>query len=146
MTTAGAGIGFGSGSRTGSADDQLWYYKTVADILLARIPGPLSFELDRTVGLLGWYVACGGVANAKSQRQMTWEKGITGAWATGRSGTHWEIAKASNGRYGITIAHWDRPDYYADTLEDAKQLCDVIDSRPPFWRELATEDSLPPSH
>jgi hypothetical protein len=129
---------------TRSAADQLWYYKSVADILVARIPGPLSFELDRTVGLLSWYVACGGIENATSQQPMVWKDGVSGASATGRSGTEWEIAKVSDGRYAITIAHWDRPDYHADTLDDAKQFCDVIDSRPPFWRELTIEDWLPP--
>jgi len=129
---------------TGSAEDQLWYYKSVADILVARIPGPLSFELDRTVGLLGWFVACGGVENAKSQRQMAWQDRIGGASATGRAGTEWEIARVSDGRYGITIARWDRPDWYADTVDDAKQLCNVMDSRPPFWREMMIKDWLPP--
>jgi hypothetical protein len=28
-------------------------------------------------------------------------------------------------------------------LDDAKQLCDVIDRRPPFWRELMIDDWLP---
>lgn len=31
-------------------DDQLWYYRTLADAYLERLPGPLAEELDRVVG------------------------------------------------------------------------------------------------
>jgi hypothetical protein len=35
---------FGSGR-----DGQLWYYRSLADIFLDRLPGPLAEELDRVV-------------------------------------------------------------------------------------------------
>jgi len=31
------------------APDQLWYYGTVRDVFMRRLPGSLSDELDRTV-------------------------------------------------------------------------------------------------
>jgi GTP pyrophosphokinase len=36
---------------------QLWYYRTVAEILQRRLPGPLTDELGRIVGAIAAYVA-----------------------------------------------------------------------------------------
>ncbi len=63
---------------------------------------------------------------------MDWER--TGdRWnAVGADGfTAWEIVPAG-GRWGIIVAHWGRPDWYADTVEDAKKLAEEIDARPPI--------------
>lgn len=52
-------IGDGLWSRfsTKSADDQLWYYRSLADVFLSRMPGRLADELDRAVGELERLVA-----------------------------------------------------------------------------------------
>lgn len=110
--------------------------------MLERLPGPLSTELDRTLTLLQWFVRCGGVENAMSQVGIDW----TGSphSAVGRAGTKWDITQMDGGGYGITVADWDRPDWYADTLSDAQQLCNMMDRTPPFWNELMVTDWLPP--
>jgi HD domain len=127
-----------------SGTDQLLYFQSVAEVLLLRIPGPMPFELERTVGLLGWFVACGGVENAMARGGLRWKDAKNRASVTGRDGTEWGISKAADGSFGITVAEWDSPDWYADTLSDAKQLVSEIDQRPPFWRELMTKDWIPP--
>jgi hypothetical protein len=129
---------------TRSATDQLWYYGEVTEIMLERMPGPLSYELDRTLTTLGWFVACGGVAQASAPIGLDWHGSDSYCMAIGRNGTKWEIAKTAAGQYGITIAEWDRPDWHTDTLDDAKQLCLEMEKRPPFWRELMVTDWLPP--
>ena len=35
--------------KTRSAADQLWYYRSLADIYLERLPGPMAEELARVV-------------------------------------------------------------------------------------------------
>ena len=128
---------------TGSAADQLWYYQSVVAVLLSRRPGPLSYELDRTVTVLDWIVSAGGFERAGSDSGLSWEK-IKGAWwATGRTGTEWEISPTAQGRFAITVGRWDEPDWSADTLADAQQLCFEIDRRPPFWQELMTTEWVP---
>jgi len=129
---------------THSATDQLWYYGEITEIMLERMPGPLSYELDRTLTTLGWFVACGGVAQASAPIGLDWQGSDAYCMAIGRNGTKWEIAKTAADQFGITIADWDRPDWYTDTLDDAKQLCREMDMRPPFWREVMVTDWLPP--
>jgi (p)ppGpp synthase/HD superfamily hydrolase len=38
--------------RTGSGDDQLWYYRSLADVFTAQHPGPAADDLARTVAEL----------------------------------------------------------------------------------------------
>jgi hypothetical protein len=130
---------------TRDAADQLWYYGAVTEILLKRMPGPLSFELDRTLTTLRWFVGCGGVARAAGSFAMAWQGSDTNCWAIGRSGTEWSIAEKSPALFAITFAGWDRPDWFTNTLDDAKQLCLELDQRPPFWRELMVPDWIPMS-
>jgi hypothetical protein len=68
-----------------------------------------------------------------------------GSWtATGRDGTHWEIVRRSQGhRYAIYVARWDKPDWTAETLEEAKRLVAEIDARPPISLEQPIPDPGP---
>ena len=125
---------------TSSSADQLWYYGAIADVLLSRIPGPLSYELDRTVTVLKWLVSSGGVESVRQHWRLNWTQQGDGWWATGIDGTQWEVAKTLDGRYAVTVGRSDKPDWYTDTLTDAQQLCFEMDRRPPFWRELMTEE------
>ena len=55
-------------------------------------------------------------------------------YATGRDGTDWEIIRSGD-RYGVIIARWDHPDWWAESLEDAKALAEERDAAPPIPRE-----------
>jgi 5'-deoxynucleotidase YfbR-like HD superfamily hydrolase len=126
-----------------SATDQLAYYRSLADVFTERLPGPAANELDRTVTELEYVVAI-GLGGAGVHQPLAWTEQGEVWTATGRTGTSWMISTSGGGRYGITVADWDRPDWYADTLDDAKQLADEIDLRPPFPRELGiTEPDIP---
>jgi len=37
---------------TRSGPDQVWYYRSVADVFSRRLPGPLADELQRVVGMM----------------------------------------------------------------------------------------------
>lgn len=67
---------------------------------------------------------------------MEWAKAGTGRWTSvGADGTDWEIVDdGPNGpkRFAITIARWDRPDWWAPTLNEAQLLAAEIDARPPI--------------
>lgn len=65
---------------------------------------------------------------------LRWTDHDSGFWsATGRTGTDWEIQWfPASERYGITVAHWDHPDWWAGTLEEAKRMAAEIDARPPI--------------
>ncbi len=65
--------------------------------------------------------------------ELRWVKG-RGSWtAIGPTGTHWEIVRRSQGHdYAIHVAHWDKPDWTAETLEEAMRLVAEIDARPPI--------------
>lgn len=66
---------------------------------------------------------------------MEWTEGKSGWWtATGHTGTRWDIVYQPNnlqGDYGIIVANWDRPDWYRNTLEEAKCLAEERDAAPP---------------
>jgi len=125
---------------TGSADDQVWYYRSLTRIFDERLPGPTANELDRVVSELERLI---GAARYGSP-VLRWTDHPSGANAIGRTGTAWSIAVQSTGRCAITVAEWDRPDWHADTLADAKQLCDQLDRRPGFTREEMIPDWIPP--
>jgi len=68
-----------------------------------------------------------------------------GRWwtAIGPTGTHWEIRDfAADGsmRFGIIVAHWDHPDWWAATLEEAQDLAAEFDARPPVPESECVED------
>lgn len=50
---------------------------------------------------------------------------------TGRS----KFGFSGDMRFGITVAHWDHPDWWAGTLQEAKDLAAEIDARPPIPEE-----------
>jgi hypothetical protein len=58
-------------------------------------------------------------------------------------GTEWAISKEADGTYGCTVARWDRPDWYTDSLRDAQQLCDELDQRRPFLPEQGIIEWVP---
>jgi hypothetical protein len=72
---------------------------------------------------------------------MTWTDTDGSSSATGRDGTRWRISGAGK-HYAIYVADWDHPDWYTDTLNDAKRLCNELDRRPKFWSELTTTESI----
>lgn len=71
-----------------------------------------------------------------ARSSLRWTDHGNGFWtATGPTGTHWEIrdfGRAAPERYGITVAHWDHPDWWALNLDAAKALAAEIDARPPI--------------
>lgn len=58
--------------------------------------------------------------------------------ASGRDDTCWEIIEES-GRFGVIVAQWDKPDWWADSLEDAKDLAEARDAAP----DIPAEQWLP---
>jgi hypothetical protein len=51
--------------------------------------------------------------------------------ATGRTGTQWDIVSTGRG-YGVIVANWNNPDWYAPTLDEAKQIAEERDAAPPI--------------
>lgn len=74
-------------------------------------------------------------ADGPARSPLVWTDHGNGFWTTtGPTGTHWEVRDFGSGapdRFGVTVEHWDRPDWWAPTLEDAKALAAEIDARPP---------------
>lgn len=131
----GLGEDLWSRFNTASGDDQLWYYRSLAKIFLSRAPGVLSSELDHVVAELEWLVAT-GFDGAALKKPLIWTHVSEDTWsAVGRTGTDWDISRQADGTYGCTVARWDRPDWYTDSLRDAQQLCDELDQRRPFLPE-----------
>jgi hypothetical protein len=55
-----------------------------------------------------------------------------GYWrATGCGDTSWEIV-ARGGRFGLIVAHWDRPDWWFDALDDAMAFAAMRNASPPI--------------
>ncbi|MDQ3609701.1 MAG: hypothetical protein M3459_12495 [Actinomycetota bacterium] len=79
-----------------------------------------------------------------SQSELTWTEG-GGSWtAVGRDGTHWEIIRSGEDvEYYIYVAHWDRSDWSAGTIEEAKRLVAEIDARPPIPPEEQIPEQWP---
>lgn len=128
---------------TKSGEDQVWYYRSLADIFLSRLPGALSRELDHVVSELEWLVAT-GFDGAALKKPLVWTQSSDSYWsAVGRTGTEWAISKEADGRYGCTVARWDKPDWYTDSLRDAQQLCDELDQRRPFLPEQGIMEWMP---
>ena len=51
------------------------------------------------------------------------------------AGKHWEIRDLGDDgprRFSVTVAHWDRPDWWAATLDAAKDRAAEVDGRPPI--------------
>jgi hypothetical protein len=44
--------------------------------------------------------------------------------------------------WGVSIAHWDRPDWYAEDCQEAKAVAEEIVVRPTFPREVQEADWL----
>jgi len=82
--------------------------------------------------------------NGVPRSGLDWTDHGGGSWTSvGPSCTHWEIREFAGGgstRFGITIAHWDHPDWWAATLEEARDLAAEIDARPPVPESERVED------
>jgi hypothetical protein len=67
---------------------------------------------------------------------LCWTDHHNGFWtATGPTGIPWETREFGydgDMRFGITVAHWDHPDWWARTLQEAKSQAAEIDARPPI--------------
>jgi hypothetical protein len=62
---------------------------------------------------------------------MKWIQLSETHWAaTGREGVAWDIHKAGS-RFECFVAQWDWPDWTAESLEEAKRICEEVDARPP---------------
>lgn len=59
----------------------------------------------------------------------------SGLVAHDADGTRWDIDAGRQG-YGLTVAFWDRPDWWVETLELAKTLAAEIAVRPSYPRDL----------
>jgi hypothetical protein len=67
---------------------------------------------------------------------VDWKQESETWWsAVSDSDTRWDIVKMADDRYGCIVANWDRPDWYASSLDEAKALCEKIDARPPVPKE-----------
>lgn len=79
-------------------------------------------------------------------RDLRWTDEGDGRWTTtGSNDTFWEIDRKGDS-FAITIAHWDRPDWWANSLEEAKLLVSEVDARPPIPEsERKTEPFVPGS-
>jgi hypothetical protein len=79
-----------------------------------------------------------------TRSSLEWTDHGNGFWTTtGPTGTHWEIrdfGSAGPKRFGITVEHWDNPDWSASTLEDAKTLTAEVDARPPIQESEQISD------
>lgn len=80
-------------------------------------------------------VRAGGVAR---RGRLEWTELGDATWfASGRTGTDWEVSGAA-----ITVAQWDRPDWYCADSVQAKRVAEEIDARPPFPKHLKL-DAMP---
>lgn len=85
-------------------------------------------------------VLVGGVA--RKGAPFEWRQGNNGFWhATDSRGTSWDIGPGSLG-VGVTVAEWDRPDWWVDTIEQGKAVAEEVAARPSFPRELWVEEHL----
>lgn len=78
-----------------------------------------------------WFSASGPDARPGLQ----WTEHDGRYWtAAGATDTHWEIRDSGidGQRFSVTVAHWDHPDWWAATLEAAKELAAEVDARPPI--------------
>ena len=65
--------------------------------------------------------------------KLVWTEVRDTLWtAIGATGTHWDIVKLAERRYGVIVEHWDRPDWYAETLEAAMAIAEERDAAPPI--------------
>jgi len=81
-----------------------------------------------------------------ARSSLVWTDHENGFWSTmGSDETHWEIrdyGRAAPQRFGITVAHWDHPDWWAPTLEEAKALAAEVDARPPIPESEQVPDRI----
>lgn len=59
--------------------------------------------------------------------------------AVDSKGTDWDVAPGTFG-WGVTVAQWDRPDWWEDSAGEAKALAEEISARPSFPRESMIEE------
>lgn len=63
-------------------------------------------------------------------RAITWVQSEGDTWtAVGPSGTRWTIKAFADGRYGITLGGWSRPDWWAQSSEAAMALVETFEAR-----------------
>ncbi len=75
-------------------------------------------------------VRAGG--RARRGRRFDWRK-VGTYWAAGEEPSVWQLVpQGSGGRFGIIVASWDKPDWYAGDLETAKAIAEEIEARPKF--------------
>jgi hypothetical protein len=83
----------------------------------------------------GLRLARGG--EARRGKPLDWKEQQTDWWtAVDRRGTSWDVSPSGRGRWGVTVADWDRPDWHADSLEEAKALAEEIVARPNFGPQV----------
>jgi hypothetical protein len=89
-------------------------------------------------------VLAGGEALAG--KPFDWEpyEWASGYFAHAPGGTRWDIAPRgySGDDWGITVACWDYPDYFARSLNRAMCIAEQISARPP-WPPAARLEELP---
>ena len=85
----------------------------------------------------GLRLAAGG--DARRGKPLEWTQ-RNGDWWTAldEGGTRWEVGPTYRGGWGVTVADWDRPDWHADSFEEAKALAEEIVARPKFRPEVRT--------
>jgi hypothetical protein len=79
-------------------------------------------------------VGAGG--EARRGEPLEWEQVREDWWITvDPRGVEWEVSLRQLG-WGVIVARWDRPDWYAATCEEAKALAEELAVRPDFPPEV----------
>jgi len=79
-----------------------------------------------------------GPENVRRGKPLEWSEKHGFPFAVDENETSWSIHSGAFG-VGLIIADWDRPDWYVDTVEEAKLLAAEIVVRPKFKREHMEE-------
>lgn len=81
-----------------------------------------------------------GPSSARKGRPLEWKRWRRRFSAVDESGMSWDIVPGrSGGAVGLIVAGWDRPDWYTDSVAEAKLLAAEIAVRPKFTEIIETE-------
>lgn len=85
-----------------------------------------------------------GGSDARRGKALDWREFNPRGYssATDAEGTSWDVGPGTYG-WGITVAGWDRPDWYAASEEQAKAVAEELAARPKFSRDSTPVIELP---
>lgn len=98
----------------------------------------LGLDRSNAMDFATWLrVLVGGAA--RRGEPLEWRSGNNGFWyATDSRGVAWDVGPGTFG-IGVTVAQWDRPDWWVDTIDEGKALAAEIAARPEFRRALESK-------